>query len=200
MPASRCWRAITAPRKRRTRASVSSTLPAWKRPTNTRRKSRTSSTASTFSQVDLLLPFELGGVQHDVKTGALVRVRDRTKEKQKTVGGVVQALDAKEVYAIDETVWAGYILDEITFDNGLTIAPGVRFEASDLDAAIADGTTGGGNVFDVLPSLPVHFQATEEWAVDASVARLVNRPKFDNLIPQNSDMLLGNPDLDPERA
>ena len=154
----------------------------------------------TFSQVDLLLPFELGGVQHDVKTGALVRIRDRTKEKQKTVGGVVQALDAKEVYAIDETVWAGYVLDEITFDNGLTIAPGLRFEASDLDAAIADGTTGGGNVFDVLPSLPVHFQATEEWAVDASVARLVNRPKFDNLIPQNSDTLLGNPDLDPERA
>jgi outer membrane receptor for ferrienterochelin and colicin len=154
----------------------------------------------TFAQVDVLLPFELGGIQHDVKTGTLLRVRDRTKDKQKTVGGVVQLQEAKEVYAIDETVWAGYVLDEIDFGNGLTIAPGVRFEASDLDAAIADGTSGGGNVFDILPSLPVHFQATDDWSIDASVARLVNRPKFDNLIPQQSNTLLGNPDLDPERA
>lgn len=154
----------------------------------------------TFGQVDVLLPFELGGIQHEVKTGALLRVRDRTKEKYKTVGGVVQALDAKEVYAIDETVWAGYILDDIDFNNGFSMAPGVRLEASNLDAAIADGTSGGGDVFDILPSLPMHFQATDAWSIDAGVARLVNRPKFDNLIPQNSNTLLGNPDLDPERA
>jgi outer membrane receptor for ferrienterochelin and colicin len=154
----------------------------------------------TFGQVDVLLPFDLGGIQHDLKTGAMLRVRDRTKEKQKTVGGVVQALDAKEVYSIDEVVWSGYVLDDLDFGNGFSMAPGVRFEASDLDAAVADGTSGGGDVFDVLPSLPVHFQATDEWSVDAGVARLVNRPKFDMLIPQNSNTLLGNPNMDPERA
>ncbi|BDA86210.1 hypothetical protein Sa4125_37520 [Aureimonas sp. SA4125] len=154
----------------------------------------------TFGQVDILMPFDLGGVHHGVKTGALLRVRDRTKEKEKSVGGVVQALEAKEVYAIDETVGAGYILDDINFGNGFSMAPGVRVEASELDAAIADGTSAGGSVVDILPSLPVHFQATDAWSIDAGVARLVNRPKFDNLIPQNSDTLLGNPDLDPERA
>lgn len=154
----------------------------------------------SFGQVDVQLPFDLGGVRHTVKTGGLVRVRDRTKAKRKTIAGILQPLDGKEVYGIDETVWAGYILDDIDFGNGFSMAPGVRFEASRLEASGADGMIGGGKVFDVLPSLPLRYRMTDSWSVNAGVARLVNRPKFDMLIPQNSASLLGNPDLDPERA
>ncbi len=154
----------------------------------------------TFGQVDFLLPTEIGGLQNNWKTGLMIRGRDRTKDKFKTKAGVPQANEAKDVYAIDELVWAGYVLDEIDFSNGMIITPGVRFESSTLASSAQDGTSGHGETFDILPSLPIHYQMTENWSVDASVARLVNRPKFDMIIPQNSDTLLGNPDLDPEHA
>lgn len=154
----------------------------------------------TFGQVDFLLPTEIGGLQNNWKTGVMLRGRDRTKDKTKTKAGVVQANEPKDIYGIEELVWGAYVLDEIDFSNGLIITPGVRFEGSTLESSVADGTTGSGETFDILPSLPVHYQMTDTWSIDASVARLVNRPKFDMIIPQNSDSLLGNPDLDPEHA
>jgi outer membrane receptor protein involved in Fe transport len=57
----------------------------------------------------------------------------------------------------------------------------------------------------VLPSLPVAFRPSDEITLRASVARLVNRPKFDELSPFENDsaadkIVRGNPDLEPARA
>ncbi len=154
----------------------------------------------TFGQFDFVLPVELNGIHHDVKTGAMIRVRDRAKQRQRTVGGVVQAPAGKDVYGIDETVWAAYVLDDIDFNNGVSMAPGLRVETADLTAALTDGGDRGARIVDLLPSLPVHVALSDAWSLDAGVARLVNRPKFDMLIPQNSSTLLGNPEMAPERA
>lgn len=151
-------------------------------------------------KLDLTLPVELGDMTHTFKSGLLIRDKTRTKDKAKTKGGVPQEMGDKDVYAIDEVIWGAYVLDQIDITDWLRLTPGLRVEGSSVQSSMADGTTGGGVNFDLLPSLPAHLQLNDEWSIDGSVARLVNRPKFDAIIPVNSDTLLGNPDLNPEYA
>jgi outer membrane receptor for ferrienterochelin and colicin len=154
----------------------------------------------TQGKLDLTLPTEIAGLTHTFKSGLTVRDKSRTKDKSKTKGGVAQSLSDKDVYAIDEVVWGAYVLDEIQLTDWLEVTPGLRIEGSSVTSSMADGTTGSGDTIDLLPSLPVHLTLDDAWSIDGGIARLVNRPKFDAIIPVNSDTLLGNPDLNPEHG
>jgi outer membrane receptor for ferrienterochelin and colicin len=150
----------------------------------------------------MTLPFDLGEQEHELKFGGLLRHKDRTKSKVKF--GAPKNPGVKDVYALKELVGAGFVQDKIRLTERITIVPGVRIEAARLDATSLTGTEGNGTAFDVLPSLPVEMALSNRWTLNASMARVVNRPKFDLLVPYEEEkgdrFVIGNPDLRPERG
>ncbi|WP_374369344.1 TonB-dependent receptor plug domain-containing protein [Dongia sp.] len=161
------------------------------------------SDAIGFLQSDLKLPLS-HGLEHTPQIGFLLRQRDRDKLKDKTVGGVA-AVDAKGQYTLLERYYAGYVQDEIRPIEWFVLTPGVRVEYVTLEAEDGDNNVDNSNFFDLLPSLPVAVHITDEITYRASVARLVNRPKFDELSPFADDsaagkLVIGNPQLKPAKA
>jgi outer membrane receptor for ferrienterochelin and colicin len=153
----------------------------------------------------MTLPLELFDRDHELKFGGLARYKDRRKDKQKfDIDGDPIDLGVKDTYALDEVVLAGFIQDKISLSDRLRIVPGLRVEGAWLDATARSGATGDGATVDFLPSLPVEFQLSERWTLNASAAGVVNRPKFDLLIPYEEErgdrFVIGNPDLRPERG
>lgn len=153
----------------------------------------------------MTLPFELGAQDHELKFGGLLRHKDRTKSKDKFgADGAPKDPGVKDVYAIKELVVAGFVQDRIRLTERITIVPGVRIEAARLDATSLAGAEGDGTAFDILPSLPVEMALSNRWTLNASVARVVNRPKFDLLVPYEEEkgdrFVIGNPELRPERG
>jgi outer membrane receptor for ferrienterochelin and colicin len=161
------------------------------------------SDAIGFLQSDFKLPLA-HGLEHTPQVGFLVRQRDRDKVKDKTVGGVT-AVDAKGQYTLLERYYAGYVQDEIRPIEWFVLTPGIRVEYVTLEAEDGDNNVDNSDFFDVLPSLPVAVHITDEITYRASVARLVNRPKFDELSPFADDssagkLVIGNPQLKPAKA
>jgi outer membrane receptor protein involved in Fe transport len=156
-----------------------------------------------FVQSDLKLPM-LQSVEHTPQIGFLLRQRDREKLKDKFVGGVARP-DAKGRYTLLERYYAGYLLDEIRPTDWLTLTPGLRVEYVTLKSEDGASNIAHSDFLDFLPSLPVAIAITDEITYRASVARLVNRPKFDELAPFADDstagkLVIGNPQLKPARA
>jgi outer membrane receptor protein involved in Fe transport len=161
------------------------------------------SDAIGFIQGDLEMPMVLG-IDHTPQIGFLVRQRDRDKVKDKEVGGVT-AVDAKGQYTLLERYYAGYLQDELRPTDWLTLTPGLRVEYVTLDSEDGNNNRDFSDTLDFLPSLPIAVMITDEITYRASVARLVNRPKFDELSPFADDssagkLVIGNPALKPAKA
>ncbi|ODN72084.1 vitamin B12/cobalamin outer membrane transporter [Methylobrevis pamukkalensis] len=155
-------------------------------------------------EVNLALPFEAGGAHNILKTGLLAKYKTRDKAKTKAKAGIPQAAGEKDVYALEEITIAGYVQNETEFFGAVKITPGLRIEATSLEATSAAGMTSDGDAIDLLPSLPFEVRFSEDWALSGGIARVVTRPKFDLLVPwetSGSDRTtIGNPDLEPERG
>lgn len=154
---------------------------------------------------NVAVPFATDTLQHTAKTGVSFRQRDREKNKSRTRGGVSQTLNAKDTYTLDETYLATYVQDEMRPVDTVSITPGVRLETVFQDSASSDGTERQSTFVDALPSLPVAWRVRPDVILKAGVARLVNRPQFDQLAPFADDstagkLIIGNPDLQPARA
>lgn len=172
-----------------------------------KRESETEDKTDTIVQGEaaMTLPVDLGELEHVLKFGGLVRYKDRGKTKAKLdANGDPKSLGVKDSYELSEWVAAGFVQDKIRVTDRITIVPGVRIEAARLDSTARSGVDGNGTAVDILPSLPVEFALAERWSLKASAARVVNRPKFDLLIPYEEEkddrFVLGNPDLRPERG
>jgi outer membrane receptor protein involved in Fe transport len=138
------------------------------------------------------------------KLGYLVRQRERNRDKTKIVG-TKPSVDPKEDYQIGETLYAAYVQDTIRFGSWFSATPGVRFEQASVGVTAGSGAAASSTNGDFLPSLPVEIRFSDSLTLNAGVARLLNRPKFDELAPYENDsaadkIVIGNPNLRTAKA
>jgi TonB-dependent receptor len=113
-------------------------------------------------------------------------------------------------YTVDEEVVAAYVMSEIQVTPSLMILPGLRYEhtkfegdglAFDPDAETLTPQTGDKSYGRLFPGLHVRYAVTPQTNVRAAVTTAMARPNFVDLVPSrlpdDEDLQLGNPDLDP---
>lgn len=160
---------------------------------------------------DKVTQFDVGGStslgfatgEGAVNYGIRWRERDRLKRKVKTKNGKDDT-KPKDVYDLEETYLAGYVELEWPLTSRLTIIPGVRLEYAETTGIAGDGTRNDGDDLFVLPSIPFQYRISDIWQLEGGVSALVNRPKFDDLIPfeeeSGGEIKIGNPDLNPAKG
>jgi TonB-dependent receptor len=111
---------------------------------------------------------------------------------------------------LDERVLAGYVMSEINLTPDLMVLPGVRYEHTrftsvgfefdpDAEALIPhEGRRSYGRLF---PALHLRYRFAPQTNLRAAVTTAMARPNFNFLLPfrlpDDEDLALGNPDLDP---
>lgn len=116
-------------------------------------------------------------------------------------------------YDIDERVIAVYGMSEINLTPDLMLLPGVRFEhtrfrgngfAFDPEAETLTRQSGAKNYGRAFPSLHARYRITPQTNVRAAFTTAMSRPNFIDLVPfrlpDEEDITLGNPELDPTLA
>lgn len=175
-----------------------------------RDKSEIEDTLFQFGQ-DLTVPLPWGDAVHALGFGYLAKHSKRTSDREvftldaagNTSQSAANLLASDESdYEIKEIYLAGYVMDEMTY-GPVTIAPGLRVEYVEDDMTGGLGKSNPTHL-DFLPSLPLTWRITDEFAFQGGVARTVNRPKFDEIAPgitrRGPRSFNGNPDLEPARA
>jgi outer membrane receptor protein involved in Fe transport len=105
-------------------------------------------------------------------------------------------------YDGDRTVGAGYAMATIPVSERFRVIGGVRLESTDFNVRATPDSVGGFDVADLLPSLNLVYEATENMNVRAAATRTVARPSFREIAPFPSfnfvqgELIIGNPDLD----
>lgn len=161
--------------------------------------------AITQGELSFTIPFSAFGIENYLKIGGLLRDKNRTKSKLKFDRfGAPKGLNVKDVYELREFVYAGFVQNEMRITERFHVTPGIRFEGSRLRSVDLANNARSGRTLDFLPSLPVHWKVTDNLSFDAGVAAVLNRPKFDLLIPYSEErgdrFALGNPDLKSEQG
>ena len=169
---------------------------------------KTETELETEDKEDMVTQFDLGGStalafaggDGAFNYGIRWRERDRFKRKIKTKNGKDDT-KPKDIYDLQETYLAGYAELDWPVTSRLTVAPGVRVEYAETTGVAGDGTRNDGNDTFILPSVPFQYRFSELWKLEGGVAAVVNRPKFDQLIPfeeeKGGEIKIGNPNLDP---
>ena len=116
-------------------------------------------------------------------------------------------------YDIDERVIAVYGMTEINLTPDLMLLPGVRYEhtrfrgagfAFDPDAETLTPQTGAKDYGRVFPGLHARYRVAPQTNIRAAFTTAMARPNFIDLVPfrapDDEDLVLGNPDLDPTLA
>lgn len=113
-------------------------------------------------------------------------------------------------YDIEETVLAAYAMGTKQF-GAFELIGGVRLEQTDVDASAflfkggeAERISDGGDYLNVLPSVLVNYDLTDNIRVRASVSTALGRPEYDSVAPRSSfvedaglgALTIGNPDLE----
>ncbi len=160
-----------------------------------------------FWQGDIKLSHDWSrGFDNELKVGARVRLRERFRTKDKfDSSGAPKGGDAKDDYRLEEDYLAAFVQNEMQLTERLSLLPGLRVERVDLTARDGAGNADDSRFTDWLPSLSANYRINEHFALHAAAARVVNRPKFDEISPFEQDnndgtVTLGNPDLEPARA
>ena len=113
-------------------------------------------------------------------------------------------------YEIDERVVAVYGLTEINVTPDFMLLPGVRYEhtrfrgrgfAFDPEAETLTAQSGAKSYGRVFPGVHARYRITPQTNVRAAFTTAMSRPNFIDLVPfrlpDEEDLTLGNPDLDP---
>ena len=131
-------------------------------------------------------------------------------------------------YDINENLVAGYLMARMNYKQLVTFVPGIRYEGVDNDYLAntlittysgpppvprkgADffvyDTTANVNYHDWMPMMHLKIKPKSWFDLRLSLTRTISRPDFNDLMPfQNlttnpeSEIFLGNPDLEPTRA
>jgi outer membrane receptor for ferrienterochelin and colicin len=160
---------------------------------------------STFGlKTALTVPID-AGLKQEIKVGAAMRLRDR--ERLKSVveinnrGQRSDKTGPKDNYQIDEDYFAAFIQNRIFLGDRFSILPGIRFEQVNLESSDTRTRDASSKRTDWNPSLHLFYNPTDKLNFVAAVSRGVNRPKFDELSPfeteANDKFTIGNPNLNP---
>ncbi len=120
---------------------------------------------------------------------------------------------AADDYTADENVFAGYAMGSVDI-NALRIVGGVRVEATefettanqiDEDTETVLGVGAGNNYTDVLPSVNLRYDASENVVLRAAYYASIARPNLAQTAPRtvindDDEAEAGNPDLDRQEA
>jgi len=105
-------------------------------------------------------------------------------------------------YDGEQTVGAGYAMATIPVSDRFRIIGGARLESTDLTVQATPDSVGGFDVADLLPSLNLVYEVTEDMNLRAAATRTIARPTFREIAPYPSfnfvqgELIIGNPDLD----
>ncbi|HPE46885.1 MAG TPA: TonB-dependent receptor [Hyphomonas sp.] len=118
-------------------------------------------------------------------------------------------------YSVDEDIYAAYVQGKVTTENTTLIA-GVRMEhtvddlggnqiGDDGDTITVMPLSFNNDYTDVLPSLNLRYNPTDNWVVRGAFYQSVVRPGIGKLAPrfylnEDDEGEFGNPDLNPYRA
>jgi TonB-dependent receptor len=113
-------------------------------------------------------------------------------------------------YTVDERVIAGYVMSEIQVTPSLMFLPGLRYEHTryrgsgfdfDPEAETLTPHEGANDYGRLFPALHMRYRIASQTNLRAAVTTAMARPNFIDLIPfrlpDDEDLVLGNPDLDP---
>jgi outer membrane receptor protein involved in Fe transport len=111
------------------------------------------------------------------------------------------------VFNFEERRLDAYLQAELHFTESVTFQAGVRFENTETETSLPDGTSGGSETSEVNPSMHLQWDVGQNGQVRASVARTIRRPTLDQLVPfeneespGDEDVTIGNPNLGLESA
>ncbi|MFB6276501.1 MAG: TonB-dependent receptor plug domain-containing protein, partial [Halothece sp.] len=159
------------------------------------------------------LPID-AGLRQEIKFGAMVRLRDRFRDKTKTefkvVNGLIDESTAKDKttgkdnYEITEDYFAVFVQDEIFLSDQFSILPGLRLENVNRQAGRPNQEEVDRTITDLNPSLHLLYRPQSNLTLKAAVSKGVNRPKFDELSPfeeeKGDEIKIGSPNLNPARS
>ncbi|HKU61104.1 MAG TPA: TonB-dependent receptor [Gemmatimonadales bacterium] len=113
-------------------------------------------------------------------------------------------------YEVNERVVAGYVMSEIQLTPSLMFLPGLRYEHTsfdgtgydfDPDAETLTPHEASNDYGRLFPALHMRYQVAPRTNIRAAVTTAMARPNFIDLIPfrlpDDEDLVLGNPELDP---
>jgi len=105
----------------------------------------------------------------------------------------------------NETVTALYLMAEYEGDR-LGVVGGVRFENTDWDGAPQGGEVIEGSYDDVLPSINIRYDLTDDLKLRGAISQTLGRPNLsdltrgENINLADNTISRSNPDLKPRRA
>jgi outer membrane receptor protein involved in Fe transport len=141
---------------------------------------------------------------NELKIGATVRLRERHRNKDKYKNNVLTAGDAKDDYRLKEDYYAAFIQNKMQISDAFSLQPGIRFEKVELNTSDSTGNQGANSQTDLLPSLSANYRLNNKIAFHGAASKTLNRPKFDELSPYESEkdgkIVRGNPQLKTSRA
>ncbi len=105
---------------------------------------------------------------------------------------------------IEETRLAPYVKLTYELSDTVNLQGGFRYDDYERDVESEEGS-GDNDASELLPSLSLRWDATDDDRITASIARTVRRPEFDLVTPfeedetpDDDDITIGNPELDSE--
>lgn len=108
--------------------------------------------------------------------------------------------------AVEEDVIAPYITMAFPLTPDVILEGGVRYDIYDREVETEDGA-GSLEHEEFLPSLSLRWDITDDSRFIGSIAQTLRRPEFDLVLPfeedeepDDEDITIGNPDLEPEVA
>ena len=170
--------------------------------------------ASDYGFANLIDPLpSVGGVRGILSTGDGIEFED--------VDSMIAS--ASNDWVINEDVYAAYGMFKMSV-GGLTLTGGVRVEYTDFssdgnavelfeegdeysgaeladDLVVIERISASRNYTDVLPSLNLRYDVTDEIVARAAVSRSIVRPLFEDVASrisvEDGEAEIGNPDLEP---
>lgn len=135
----------------------------------------------------LTVPIETG-LPQTLKTGFHLRFRERFRSKSKVEvgakdGKTTDKTEPKDNYRLEEDYYAGFVQDEFFLTPSLSWGTGVRAEYVELESVSGAGVRRTATFTDINPSTHLLYQLSCHLSLNAAVSRSVNRPKYDEIAP-----------------
>ncbi|MCH9813061.1 MAG: TonB-dependent receptor [Epsilonproteobacteria bacterium] len=147
---------------------------------------------------------------HEIKVGlqGQMRKRDTTFKTYEVEDGAKSDVDVESLgtHKIDENRLDAYAEDTWKINPKTTLQFGGRVEYTDVEQ---EGTEGkiDHDYTHFNPNIHLKYQLTGQDKLRISLAQTVRRPNFDEMVPFEADdepadydLLVGNPDLEPEKS
>ncbi|WP_158085595.1 TonB-dependent receptor [Henriciella aquimarina] len=147
----------------------------------------------------------LAGVDYQGGYRFPFRISIPASDEVATSGDLVSTLTVENGSTAQEDVIAGYLMG--TWKTGpWTVSGGLRFEQTEFDGAPLGGETVSGDYSDVLPSINIRYNITDDIVLRAAASRTIGRPNL-NLLTQgvsinttDNTISRSNPNLKPRES